>query len=122
MKKSLHLADDKRGPVNGFFTPGVAPGPMRCAESRVLKLAGGIGREWYEVREQAPEVRAAREHYPDARLVAVADGASELWTSVLYCSLFGLRSAMWRLARRNIMNLQCFFKRRGFGFRLPAAG
>ena len=211
LKKSLHLVDERLGLVDGFFTPGAARrllllhsrmpvresvetaaalGPMRCAESRLLKLAGRFGREWDRVREAAlariresepvldgveqimvqldgvtirrieekqgdggaeaqwreaangvvclqdgkgrclktsyfsfmpealkprlkrdlaAEVRAAQERYPGARLVAVADGAPELWTSVLYCSLFSLRSAILRLARRNIMNFAAFF-------------
>ena len=181
LKKSLHLVDERLGLVDGFFTPGAARrllllhsrmpvresvetaaalGPMRCAESRVLKLAGRFGREWDGVREQAlaqiresepltggveqimvqldgaairrieekqgdggteaqwreaangvvclldgkgrclktsyfsfmpealkprlklglaAEVLAAQERYPDAGLVAVADGAPELW-------------------------------------------
>ena len=181
LKQSLHLVDERLGLVDGFFTPGAARrllllhsrmpvresvetaaalGPMRCAESRLLKLAGRFGREWDRVREAAlariresepvlggveqimvqldgvtirrieekqgdggaeaqwreaangvvclqdgkgrclktsyfsfmpealkprlkrdlaAEVRAAQERYPGARLVAVADGAPELW-------------------------------------------
>ena len=222
LKQSLHLVDERLGLVDGFFTPGAARrllllhsrmpvresvetaaalGPMRCAESRLLKLAGRFGREWDRVREAAlariresepvlggveqimvqldgvtirrieekqgdggaeaqwreaangvvclqdgkgrclktsyfsfmpealkprlkrdlaAEVRAAQERYPGARLVAVADGAPELWTSVLYCSLFSLRSAILRLARRNIMNLQRFLQ--AAWLRLPAPG
>ena len=74
LKQSLHLVDERLGLVDGFFTPlaarrllllhsrmpvresvetAAALGPMRCAESRLLKLAGRFGREWDRVREAA---------------------------------------------------------------------